>query len=125
MTLAEVAAAFGLSRQAVSQLLARAEVPLRSSAEQASLRAAVRREADAERRAQAVALFRGCGDYDAVARQVGVPRAAVRRIVRDAVAKPALYRPRRAPRRYADAELLACLREAADELGQPLGEEAY
>ena len=125
MTLTEVAAAFGVSRQAVTQLLERAEVPLRSPAAQGSLRAAGRREAEAERRVEAVALFRESGDYGAVAAELEMPRAAVRRVVRDALEGSALYRLRRARKRYGDAELLECLREAARELGQPLGEQAY
>ncbi len=121
-TLDEVGRAFGVSRQRVGEIFDRVGLARRSPAQRAA-------EGERAARAQAdevLARCRSVGEPGQVARELGLPRVTVQRLVGERLEKPALYRPKRRPtKRFDDEEILDCLRRAADELPAPVALKGY
>ena len=133
LTLQEVGEDYGLSRERVRQLFARAGLQTRSVLETAQLK----READRGRADKIVEAFRRTKDVAGVAGELEIGRATILEVLRAEL--PPRERvavrsrlgpapgtvPAKARRRYSDEELIAFLREAGAALGGTLSANAY
>jgi hypothetical protein len=133
LTLHEVGEDYGLSRERVRQLFARAGLQTRSILETAQLK----READRARADEIVEAFRRTKDVAVVAGELEIGRATIvevlraelppreRVAVRSRPGPPPVTVPPGARRWYSDAELIAFLREAGAAVGATLSGKAY
>lgn len=114
-TLEQVGARFGVTRARVGQVLQR----LGSSTQEFKERRRrnlerKRQELAGSHRAGVRAAFERHGDIAAVAKELGLPKALVESVVREDPSWARRFKQDgRAKKRYSDAELMACLREAA------------
>ena len=133
LTLREVGEDYGLSRERVRQLFARAGLQTRSNVETAQLK----READRDRADEIVEAFRRTGDVGVVAGELEIGKPTILEVLRaelpprERVAVSSKPGPAPATvsawakRRYSDEELIAFLREAGAALGGTLSGKAY
>jgi transposase len=121
LTHREIAERMGISADWVRQLLKRHEVPVVPVWERRYRRAIAGRES------QVIATFMRLRDYRAVARQLGLRKTHVQRLVDSAVPEAGvLSRARRTlEQTYTEGELLDALRRAALDVPSPMSIDSY
>jgi transposase len=120
-TLEEVGAQFGVTRERVRQLFRQFDLPVRSVRESAALQ----RELQWARADEVVEAFMELRDELAVAKRLDMPQSVVQAIVRERVSAGERRKATRHAKRYAEQELINCLKEARSQLGGVLTAAGY
>lgn len=116
-TLEEVGSAYGLTSTRVRQLFLDAGFPTRDRSQTVG----IRRHEEEVTKARAMAdAYRRSGDMKAVARRFGVSMVRARELVFPLVPDAWRHRTRNLGTRWSDEEVLWCLRQAAQEVDEPL-----
>lgn len=117
-TYQEIGERFGLTGERVRQQLKETGVEMTPRRER--LRALYEQRAD-----EVVEAFHELGDDRAVAQKLGLPLTGVQEIVRERVPAGQRRKPTKHRKKYAEQELVDCLREASAALGGVLSTETY
>lgn len=126
-SLREVGERHGISRERVSQILKAHGYPVRSLKEAAVLK----RVSERAMAPQIIALYGELGDSRKIADRLGISYATVQEVIsfkEAADSQPASAQRRKlgkAPKRYANEELLECLKVASRQLGGVLTTSSY
>jgi hypothetical protein len=122
-TLAEIGAAYGLSRERVRQILRNAGVPARPISQTAEIRRARQLE---QARETVTAMYAETYDARLVAQRLKIPISVVQEIVKERFPKGSVRRRHKSiSKKYSSNELIAFLKMASAELGGVLTTGAY
>lgn len=121
-TLEEVGRAFGISRERVRQIFRDRGLPIRSVKESYAL---LRVRQSSQYASRIKGSYRRLRDVNAVARELRLPRTLVAEIVAATFTHAERRKPKTAPKKYTDDELIEFLQAASTAMGGVLSAQSY